>query len=383
MRKTTRAFFYNYDSFWKRDAVHTRLSSLGSELLNNLSLTVRSNEKTANRALIFVGYSYGGLVIKQALVQATANYRLKDIVDKTSGITFLGTPHRGSKLTFWGSLAAKLLRPLGSDETLITEATYDSLNLMDLHNAFVKALDRRVRDFNFYETRESNFFNWWFFDWSEFCVPEQSATYPGDLVENISLRVDHSGLNKYAMRNEAYHSIALGLNDVMNRAALQNRHQSDNLERLKKKYSRADIELSEILPSANAAISDRPIQNEPRCRQGARSQLMSVIHRWHSSFETQFAELIYKPLEQAQINKPLVFVIDALDAIDEEKDIGQTVRVITDPQWKRDGLVKFFITSRPEIRASYTLDEDADVQDYEVRPQSRWNIFLSVGCPIG
>jgi hypothetical protein len=81
--------------------------------------------------------------------------------------------------------------------------------------------------------------------------------------------------------------------------------------------------------------------------------------------------LIYKPLEQAQINKSLVFVIDALDAIDEEKDIGQTVRVITDPQWKRDGLVKFFITSRPENRASYTLDEDADVQDYEVRPQSR------------
>ena len=34
--KDTRIFFYNYDSYWKRDAVQTRLRSLGESLLSDI-----------------------------------------------------------------------------------------------------------------------------------------------------------------------------------------------------------------------------------------------------------------------------------------------------------------------------------------------------------
>ena len=88
-----RVFFYNHDSFWQRDAVQTRLWSLGHNMFSRISIEIRRTEEVSKRKvlkrkagqlittllqergrdLIFVGYSYGGLVVKQ--VRATAPSR--------------------------------------------------------------------------------------------------------------------------------------------------------------------------------------------------------------------------------------------------------------------------------------------------------------------
>jgi len=39
-----RMFFYNYDSYWKRDAVDTRLENLGNELLEHIMGEIRGSE---------------------------------------------------------------------------------------------------------------------------------------------------------------------------------------------------------------------------------------------------------------------------------------------------------------------------------------------------
>lgn len=44
-REDTRVFFYNYDSYWKRDALHTRLSVLGDGLLERVRMEIRSTEE--------------------------------------------------------------------------------------------------------------------------------------------------------------------------------------------------------------------------------------------------------------------------------------------------------------------------------------------------
>ena len=44
-RKDTRIFFYNYDSYWKRDAVHTRLWNLGNELIEHIHAGIRRSEE--------------------------------------------------------------------------------------------------------------------------------------------------------------------------------------------------------------------------------------------------------------------------------------------------------------------------------------------------
>lgn len=39
-----RIFFYNYDSYWKRDALYTRLTHLGNELLEHINGEIHTSE---------------------------------------------------------------------------------------------------------------------------------------------------------------------------------------------------------------------------------------------------------------------------------------------------------------------------------------------------
>jgi hypothetical protein len=45
VRKDTRIFFYNYDSYWKRDALRTRLRDLGNGLLEQVKTDIRQTEE--------------------------------------------------------------------------------------------------------------------------------------------------------------------------------------------------------------------------------------------------------------------------------------------------------------------------------------------------
>ena len=45
IRKVTRIFFYNYDSYWKRDALHTGLSELGGTLFEQVKTKLRQTEQ--------------------------------------------------------------------------------------------------------------------------------------------------------------------------------------------------------------------------------------------------------------------------------------------------------------------------------------------------
>lgn len=46
-RRDVRMFFYNYDSYWKRDALYTRLSVLGNGLLEHISGEIRLSEEVS------------------------------------------------------------------------------------------------------------------------------------------------------------------------------------------------------------------------------------------------------------------------------------------------------------------------------------------------
>jgi hypothetical protein len=61
------------------------------------------------RPLIFVAHSMGGLVVEQALLisRGSAQQHVKDVLESTIAIAFMGTPHMGSSKA---SLAAPLTR---------------------------------------------------------------------------------------------------------------------------------------------------------------------------------------------------------------------------------------------------------------------------------
>ena len=70
--------------------------------------------KDKSRPLIFVGYSLGGLVIKQALIRSSEylhnrqNAGLGSVHENTCGVMFLGTPHRGSHMATQAHIVVKL-----------------------------------------------------------------------------------------------------------------------------------------------------------------------------------------------------------------------------------------------------------------------------------
>ncbi|KAK4649973.1 hypothetical protein QC762_0105260 [Podospora pseudocomata] len=205
--RDVRLFFYNYDSYWKRDAVHTRLTNLGNELLEHIG-GIRMSETEQNRSLIFVAHSFGGLVVKRkALVQARASRDFGHVAEHAQTIIFLGTPHRGTSFGLWGWLAAKGLQPLGSNPSILADLEYDSFSLHDLHKDFMAVAPDDLRVFNFFEKRPTCILRLWFVRLERLCVHEQSATYEGRNVRNIGLSVDHYGLNKFASKNESYQSI--------------------------------------------------------------------------------------------------------------------------------------------------------------------------------
>ena len=96
----------------------------------------RLKEEEVHRPLIFVSHSLGGLLVKQALVEANLNPRYRCLKASTHGLVFFATPHRGGERAavaesaanicsaFTGEPKNKLLESLQS-RALITELSSD------------------------------------------------------------------------------------------------------------------------------------------------------------------------------------------------------------------------------------------------------------------
>jgi len=52
LRQNIRVFFYNHDSYWKRDAIQTRLRNLGDKLLNRLSTEIHRTEEVCKSVVL-------------------------------------------------------------------------------------------------------------------------------------------------------------------------------------------------------------------------------------------------------------------------------------------------------------------------------------------
>ncbi|KAM7200190.1 hypothetical protein V8F20_005408 [Naviculisporaceae sp. PSN 640] len=93
----SRILVYGYDS------KVTRYLSAGTNKNNIFShardlLSALSRKRELGRRLVFIAHSLGGIVVKEMLAQSSTStdHSHKNIVDSTSSVIFLGTPHRGS-----------------------------------------------------------------------------------------------------------------------------------------------------------------------------------------------------------------------------------------------------------------------------------------------
>lgn len=107
-----RILTYGYDAYIVRKGVASsnRLIDYATNLLNDLT-TDRVCCNALSRPIIFIAYSLGGLVCKQAvlLVRNNLETHLRGIFDCTKGIVFMGTPYRGAWMADWAKIPASAL----------------------------------------------------------------------------------------------------------------------------------------------------------------------------------------------------------------------------------------------------------------------------------
>ncbi|RYP39454.1 hypothetical protein DL767_002188 [Monosporascus sp. MG133] len=191
---------FNYDSKWFMNAPQQRLSHISDKLL--VSLRNKREKQAVGRPLIFIGHSFGGNLIEQAIVSAPRQSGYSEIAESTVGVIFLGTPHRGSAAATWGALITSLAPPQFTPEKRILE---------DLEEQSSSLTDR-LHDFSRWLFVESVpvvcFFEQLVTDYSsrmgavgklipfrEHVVPETSACIDGH--QKISLHADHFKINKF------------------------------------------------------------------------------------------------------------------------------------------------------------------------------------------
>ncbi|KAI1385773.1 uncharacterized protein F4822DRAFT_354383 [Hypoxylon trugodes] len=182
----SRTFLYQYNS----TVVFGRDRSTFIDKANNLLEEIRIERfGIESRPILLLGHSMGGILIKQALVNAHNNPRYSSIKLATQGVVFFATPHRG---------ADGLLLTLG--DGLSTIASYlgfqrgeNILEVLKSQSIITETMQEQWK----HQLEQYHIVSFWgtFDD----IVSRQSARLdlPGNRESLVQLNADHSGVCKF------------------------------------------------------------------------------------------------------------------------------------------------------------------------------------------
>lgn len=106
-----------------------------------------------SRPVIFICHSFGGLLVKEMLMDAQNNPDFKPIADKTIGVAFYATPHRGAEISRLSE------NPVLDRLVRSTDVVYDlhpeNEQLSMIHQYFADNLASSISTLSFGESRET------------------------------------------------------------------------------------------------------------------------------------------------------------------------------------------------------------------------------------
>jgi hypothetical protein len=233
--RKARFLLYRYESAWLGTLkVKQYLANLSSTLLEGLK-SKRDKGKCAQRPIVFIGHSMGGLVIAKAITIAGSRQdRFPYLFEAVAGCIFFGTPFSGAPAAAVASLFAKIGEKFDHAtsskllELMKPEDAADSLR--ELKNDFVRLvgkLSQKIELYCFYEERETNFAQLSGLPANLLKFPKnianvvsrESATLPG--VEEMGLACIHRDLVKFDGPKDGRYDLVRGpLKDIINKAPL-------------------------------------------------------------------------------------------------------------------------------------------------------------------
>ncbi|PYH97579.1 kinesin [Aspergillus ellipticus CBS 707.79] len=185
-----RIFLFSYNS---KVAIQSSAAGVREQAHNLLERLRLERESCESRPLLFIAHSLGGIVVKEALVQAKLSVSYGSICTSTFGITFFGTPHRGTHLARVGGVAAKLVRTIlgSSSNTLLKALTKGNLYSRELSSNFDKLLEN-YQYLSFYETLS--------FKSIGIIVEKESAILglPDSREKTVALNADHEEICRFS-----------------------------------------------------------------------------------------------------------------------------------------------------------------------------------------
>ena len=161
-----RIFTWGYDadiasfSSASRNTIHQHAGNLLSDLVD-----LRAESEQYRKPIIFVVHSLGGIIVKTALniSRSTEGTSLKDIAPATSGICFLGTPHRGSPTASIGKIAFRITKTAGmKPNTKILQGLERNSETLDIiSDDFSQTVEKYGRNLQVHSFREEKLTKKW------------------------------------------------------------------------------------------------------------------------------------------------------------------------------------------------------------------------------
>ncbi len=238
---------HEYGSEWYGDPSYTNLEECGAELLRCIIRDRRHAGRhemcptRRRRPIVFIAHSFGGLVVKQAMVEAYRVWKAgddagsatssgiteatrrgdaancRDFLCSVAGVVFLGTPHRGSAFSGWArvKMAVGSLMGQQSHPGLVKVLAANSEPLRELQRAFDEVCnDPSVLDIIprcYRETRDVKLPPY-------IVVTAESAFLDGAV--NGSMDANHMEMNKfYPGRDANYDKVLSDIHQILSQAA--------------------------------------------------------------------------------------------------------------------------------------------------------------------
>ena len=200
----SRVFSYGYPADFLTKAP-TSLSDQAMELC--LVLGNYDREQATTRRRIFICHSVGGLLVKRVLIEALHHQQFIDVYKYTSGIVFLGTPHRGSSSANLALTLAKIIRvgpgALRVNQDLLREVQRNSSQVDEINQKFAHAVVESLLIGSFYETQVTKHVG---------IIAERSSAilnFPSEIC--ISLDANHKQLSKFEGSDDTNYKKVLNL----------------------------------------------------------------------------------------------------------------------------------------------------------------------------
>ncbi|KAF3481668.1 uncharacterized protein GIQ15_04427 [Arthroderma uncinatum] len=191
--KKVRVYSFGYDSAcgpMKKSTL--TLFDFSLELLSSLSNCSSMRDTGDRTRIVLIGHSMGGLVIKEAYVNAKLKQQYKSLADRIHTMCFLGTPHDGSASA---ETLHNVLKVYGFPRRFVKQLKPGSNTLFKMNYQFSDFYDG-LKIWSFYETEEYSLLG-------SLVVEKNSATLECGKHETVRPLIgDHRSICKFESQED-------------------------------------------------------------------------------------------------------------------------------------------------------------------------------------